>query len=55
MLVVLPGLRGVAAEVEGETACFRGIDFGAEVGLADSWGARVPSGRGGVGWLLCRR
>jgi len=25
------------------------------VGLADSWGARVPSGRGGVGWLLCRR
>ena len=25
------------------------------MGLADSWGARVPSGRGGVGWLLCRR
>ena len=36
LLVVLPALRGGAAEVEGGTACFWEIDFGVEAGLADS-------------------
>jgi hypothetical protein len=61
LLVVLPGLRGGAAEVEGGTACFWGIDFGVEAGLADSvWpgfpaavaalgGFFVVGGDGGVG------
>ena len=38
LLVVLPSLRGGAAEVEGGTACFWGIDFGAEAGSADCVG-----------------
>jgi hypothetical protein len=61
LLVVLPSLRGGAAEVEGGTACFWGIDFGVEAGLADSvWpgfpavvaasgGFCVVGGDGGVG------
>jgi hypothetical protein len=61
LLVVLPSLRGGAAEVEGGTACFWGIDFGAEAGSADSVGPGflavvaalggffVVGGDGGVG------
>ena len=61
LLVVLPALRGGAAEVEGGPACFWGIDFGVEAGLADSvWpgfpaflaalgGFFVVGGDGGVG------
>jgi hypothetical protein len=38
LLVFLPGLRGVAAEVEGGTAFFLEIDFGDGARLADGVG-----------------
>ncbi len=43
LLVVLPSLRGGVAEVEGGTACFWGIDFGNEAGLADGGGPEFPA------------
>lgn len=42
LLVFLPGLRGVAAEVEGGTAFFLEIDFGDGARLADGVGPGFP-------------
>ena len=43
LLVLLPGLRGMAAEVEGGTAGFWGIDIGDGGGLAGGVGPGFPA------------
>ena len=43
LLVLLPGLRGMEAEVEGGSAWFWGIDIGDGAGLADGMGPGFPA------------
>ena len=43
LLVLLPGLGGMEAEVEGGSAWFWGIDIGDGAGLADGMGPGFPA------------